>query len=300
MLVAALVAFTLPAAAAIDLRDRCGRSGLALLHTRSRWPRAHRTEASPSARSLFVLALQALIVLNLSGSRLAAAHRAACRRRAVRTLSSSPSATPCREHARTTSSASARRGRSTIVSSGYGFTASLDTLRSPPGRHIAIAGVFFAKNVVGWVVSTSALGGTATLARLYVAKSAGYGVDRRGASGSAAWQIALWIVRVLLAPRCSSISASRSSLAIRAACGCACSPTSDSANGSASSPALSRQAALFFCWSRAARCRAPSFLAAAMVGALLVHVFVIGVGFPTVIVCLLLAMLIGVGLASRT
>jgi hypothetical protein len=37
-----------------------------------------------------------------------------------------------------------------------------------------------------------------------------------------------------------------------------------------------------------------------MVGALLVHVFVIGVGFPTVVVCLLLAMLIGVGMASRT
>jgi hypothetical protein len=36
-----------------------------------------------------------------------------------------------------------------------------------------------------------------------------------------------------------------------------------------------------------------------MIGALLVHVFVIGVGFPTVVVSVLLAILIGVGLVSR-
>jgi hypothetical protein len=37
-----------------------------------------------------------------------------------------------------------------------------------------------------------------------------------------------------------------------------------------------------------------------MVGALLVHVFILGVGFPTVVVSVLLAILVGVGLASRT
>lgn len=41
-------------------------------------------------------------------------------------------------------------------------------------------------------------------------------------------------------------------------------------------------------------------LSAAMVGALMVHLFVIGVGPATLVVVVLLALLIGVALASRT
>src|SRR5205814_3228223 len=66
------------------------------------------------------------------------------------------------------------------------------------GVATAIAGVFFSKHIVAWVVSTAALGGIAMLAAVYIASLPAV----EATAEARAWrrrQIALWTLRVALA-----------------------------------------------------------------------------------------------------
>ena len=166
------------------------------------------------------------------------------------------------------------------------------------GAATAIAGVFFAKDVVGWVVSTSALGGAATLAAVYIGSLPAMELTAE-ARAARRKQIALWSVRVLLAALFFYLGVSkfpgsprRMWVHLFASIG------------------LGQWFRIFTGFVEAGgallllvpRGVVPAvvLLGCAMVGALLVQVFIIGVGFPTVVVSVLLAILIGVGLASRT
>jgi hypothetical protein len=165
------------------------------------------------------------------------------------------------------------------------------------GAAIAIAGALFEKDVVGWVVSISALGGTATLVAVHVGGLPAMELTAE-ARATRRTQVALWAVRVLLAALffylgVSKFPGSPRRMWVRL--------FADIGLGQwfRISPDL---------WGRrrnsSARPRGAvpgaMLLGSAMVGALLVHVFILGVGFPTVVVSVLLATLVGVGLASRT
>lgn len=166
------------------------------------------------------------------------------------------------------------------------------------GAAIAIAGVFFAKDVVGWVVSTSALGGIGALAVVYVASLPA--VDATAEARAARRrQIALWAVRVLLAALffylgVSKFPGSPLRMWVRLFANIGLGQWFRIFTGF-----VEAGGAILLLVPRGV-VPAVVVLGCAMVGALLVHIFIIGVGFATVVVSVLLAILIGVGLASRT
>jgi putative oxidoreductase len=295
MLVAALVVFKLPAAAVMiyaSLRPLWAGSA----HTDHAG--LERTYRSIAIRAvIFVLALQALIVLNLSGLDWLRpiAPRAVVVLFGLFVIAIGDALPRTRPNyffgIRTARTLDDRQFWIRLHRvAGY--------LAVAAGAAIAIAGAFFAKDVVGWVVSTSALGGTATLAALYAGSlpamelTAEARVARRR-------QIALWIVRVLLAALffylgVAKFPGSPRRMWVRLFANIGLGQWFRIFTGF-----VEAGGAILLLVPRGA-VPAAILLGCAMVGALLVHVFVIGVGFPTVIVCLLLAMLIGVGLASRT
>ena len=147
-------------------------------------------------------------------------------------------------------------------------------------------------------VSTSALGGTATLAASYVGSLPAVELTAE-ARAARRRQIALWIVRVLLAALffylgVAKFPGSPRRMWVRLFANIGLGQWFRIFTGF-----VEAGGAILLLIPRGA-VPAAILLGCAMVGALLVHVFLIGVGFPTVIVCLLLAMLIGVGMASRT
>jgi putative oxidoreductase len=165
------------------------------------------------------------------------------------------------------------------------------------GIATAISGVFFSKDVIAWVVSTCALGGAATVAAVYVASvpavetTAAVRVERRR-------QIAIWTLRVLLAVAFFYFGISKF------------------AGGSRRMWIRLFDTIGFGQWFRiftgfveaggALLLLTPrgvlpgvALLAAAMIGALLVHIFILGVSSATIAVVMLLVILTGVALASR-
>ena len=165
MLVTALVMFTLPAAAVMiyaSLRPLWAGSA------DTDHAGLERTYRSIAIRAVvFVLALQALIVLNLSGLDWLRpiAPRAVVVLFGLFTIAIGDALPRTRPNhffgIRTSRTLDDRQLWIRLHRvAGYFAVAA--------GAAIAIAGVFFAKDVVGWVVSASALGGTATLAALYV------------------------------------------------------------------------------------------------------------------------------------
>jgi putative oxidoreductase len=165
------------------------------------------------------------------------------------------------------------------------------------GIATAISGVFFSKDVIAWVVSTCALGGGATLAAVYVAglpaveTTAAVHAERRR-------QIAVWTLRVLLALAFFYFGVSKfpggpRRMWVRLFDAIGFGQWFRIVTG-----LVEAGGALLLLTPRGVLPGA-ALLSAAMIGALLVHVFVVGLGLATVAVVILLAMLTGVALASR-
>ena len=295
MLVAALVAFTLPAAAAViyaSLRPLWAGHGY------SHGDGLERTYRGIALRAvLFVLALQGLIVLNLTG----ADWLRPVATRAVVVLfglflaaigDGLPRTRPNLLFGIRTARTLEDRQLWIRLHRTAGYVAVVG------GVTIAIAGALLSKDGIAWAVSLAALGGGAILAGVYVAS-----LPAMETSGNARAQrrmaMALWTLRILLAVAFFYF-------------------------GLAKFPGGPRRMWVrlfdtigFGQWFRiftgfveaggalllvVPRGVLPgvALLSAAMVGALVTHVFVIGVGPATLAVSLLLALLIGVALASRT
>ncbi len=295
MLVTALVMFTLPAAAAMiyaSLRPLWAGSAHA---DDAGLDRTYRSIAIRAV--VFVLALQALIVLNLSGLDWLRpiAPRAVVVLFGLFTIAigdALPRTRPNHFFGIRTSRTLDDRQLWIRLHRVAGY------LAVAAGAAIAIAGVFFAKDVVGWVVSTSALGGTATLAVVYVGSLPAMELTAE-ARAARPKQVALWAVRVLLAALFFYLGVAKFQdgprhmwVRLFAAIGFGQwfrIFTGFVEAGSAVLLLVPRGVV-----------PAVAVLGCTMVGALLVHIFIIGVGFATVVVSVLLAILIGVGLASRT
>jgi putative oxidoreductase len=295
MLVAALVAFALPAAAAViyaSLRPLWAGPGHAPAGG------LERTYRGIALRTvLFVLALQVLIVLSLLGADW-------LRPVAPRTvvvlfglfLAAIGDALPRTRPNLLFGIRTARTLDDRQLWMRLHRTAGYIAVAA--GAAIAIAGVLFSKEVIAWVVSTSALGGSAMLAIVYAA-SLPVVTTTPDVRARRRREMTWWAVRLLLAAAFFYV-------------------------GFAKFPGEPRRMWVrlfdtigFGQWFRiftgfveiagalllvVPRSVVPgaALLCAAMIGALAVHVFVIGVGPATLAVAILLALLIGVVLASRT
>ena len=295
MLVAALVAFTLPAAAAViytSLRPLWTGPGGAE-------PGGLRQTYRAIARRvvIFLLALQMLIVLNLFG---AGWLRPIAPRGVVMIFglllaaigNALPRTRPNHLFGIRTARTLDDRQLWIRLHRTAGYVAVV------AGAVIALAAAFLSKDGIAWVVAVSALGGGAILAAVYVA-----GVPALEATPDARAQrrraIALWSLRVLLAAMFFYFGLTKFP------------------GGPRRMWVRLFDAIGFGQWFRiftglveagggllllVPRGVMPgvALLCAAMIGALLVHVFVVGVGPATVAVVILLALLIGVALASRS
>jgi len=294
MLVAALVAFTLPAAAAViytSLRPLWTGPGGAE-------PGGLRQTYRAIARRvvIFLLALQMLIVLNLFG---AGWLRPIAPRGVVMIFglllaaigNALPRTRPNHLFGIRTARTLDDRQLWIRLHRTAGYVAVV------AGAVIALAAAFLSKDGIAWVVAVSALGGGAILAAVYVA-----GVPALEATPDARARrrraIALWSLRVLLAAMFFYFGLTKFP------------------GGPRRMWVRLFDAIGFGQWFRiftglveagggllllVPRGVMPgvALLSAAMIGALLVHVFVVGVGPATVAVVILLALLIGVALASR-
>jgi len=295
MLVAALVAFTLPAAAAViytSLRPLWTGPGGAE-------PGGLRQTYRAIARRvvIFLLALQMLIVLNLFG---AGWLRPIAPRAVVMIFglllaaigNALPRTRPNHLFGIRTARTLDDRQLWIRLHRTAGYVAVV------AGAVIALAAAFLSKDGIAWVVAVSALGGGAILAAVYVA-----GVPALEATPDARARrrraIALWSLRVLLAAMFFYFGLTKFP------------------GGPRRMWVRLFDAIGFGQWFRiftglveagggllllVPRGVMPgvALLCAAMIGALLVHVFVVGVGPATVAVVILLALLIGVALASRS
>ena len=294
MLVASLVAFTLPAAAAViyaSLRPLWTGPGGAE-------PGGLRQTYRAIARRvvIFVLALQMLIVLNLFG---AGWLRPIAPRAVVMIFglllaaigNALPRTRPNHLFGIRTARTLGDRQLWIRLHRTAGYVAVI------AGAVIALAAAFLSKDGIAWVVAVSAVGGGAILAAVYVA-----GVPALEATPDARARrrraIALWSLRVLLAAMFFYFGLTKFP------------------GGPRRMWVRLFDAIGFGQWFRiftglveagggllllVPRGVMPgvALLCAAMIGALLVHVFVVGVGPATVAVVILLALLIGVALASR-
>lgn len=294
MLATALIAFTLPAAAAviyISLRPLWADA----LHADSAG--LERTYRAIAIRTvLFVLGLQALIMVNMSGVE----WLRPLAPRAVVVLfglfvaaigDGLPRTRPNYFFGIRTARTLADRQLWMRLHRIAGY------LAVGAGIATALSGVFFSKDVIAWVVSTCALGGGATLAAVYVASlpavetTAAVRVERRR-------QTAVWTLRVLLALAFFYFGVSKF------------------AGGSRRMWIRLFDTIGFGQWFRiftgfveaggALLLLTPrgvlpgvALLAAAMIGALLVHVFILGISTATIAVVMLLVILIAVALAFR-
>ena len=295
MLVASLVAFTLPAAAAViyaSLRPLWTGPGGAE-------PGGLRQTYRAIARRvvIFVLALQMLIVLNLFG---AGWLRPIAPRAVVMIFglllaaigNALPRTRPNHLFGIRTARTLGDRQLWIRLHRTAGYVAVI------AGAVIALAAAFLSKDGIAWVVAVSALGGGAILAAVYVA-----GLPALEATPDARARrrraIALWSLRVLLAAMFFYFGLTKFP------------------GGPRRMWVRLFDAIGFGQWFRiftglveagggllllVPRGVMPgvALLCAAMIGALLVHVFVVGVGPATVAVVILLALLIGVALASRS
>jgi len=294
MLVAALVAFTLPAAAAViyaSLRPLWTGPGGAE-------PGGLRQTYRAIARRvvIFLLALQMLIVLNLFG---AGWLRPIAPRAVVMIFglllaaigNALPRTRPNHLFGIRTARTLDDRQLWIRLHRTAGYVAVI------AGAVIALAAAFLSKDGIAWVVAVSALGGGAILVAVYVA-----GLPALEATPDARARrrraIALWSLRVLLAAMFFYFGLTKFP------------------GGPRRMWVRLFDAIGFGQWFRiftglveagggllllVPRGVMPgvALLSAAMIGALLVHVFVVGVGPATVAVVILLALLIGVALASR-
>jgi putative oxidoreductase len=166
------------------------------------------------------------------------------------------------------------------------------------GAAIAIAGVFFAKDVVGWIVSASALGGTAMLAAVYVGSLPATELTAE-ARAARRKEIALWSVRVPLTALFFYLGVAKFQGGPRHMWVRLFATIGFGQWFRIFTGFVEAGGAILLLVPRGA-VPAVVVLGCTMAGALLVHVFIIGVGFATIVVSVLLAILIGVGLASRT
>lgn len=165
------------------------------------------------------------------------------------------------------------------------------------GIATATSAVFFSKDVIAWVVSTCALGGGATVASVYIASLPPIEMTP-AARAERRRQIAVWTLRVLLSVAFFYFGISKF------------------AGGSRRMWIRLFDTIGFGQWFRiftgfveagggllllTPRGVLPGvvLLGAAMSGALLVHVFILGLSTATIAVATLLALLIGVALVSR-
>ena len=295
MLVAALVAFALPAAAAViylSLRPLwAGPGGTQAVGGLERTYRGIALRAV-----LFVLALQALIVVNLFGAPwlrpvapravvvlfglfLAAVGNALPRTRPNLLLG-----------IRTTRTLDDRQLWMRLHRTA-GYVAVI------AGVAIAIAAALLSKNGIAWVVAVSALGGTAVLAAVYAA-----GLPAIEATPEARArrrrQIALWSLRLLLAAMffyfgLTKFPGGPRRMWVRLFDAIGFGQWFRIFTGF-----VEAGGALLLLVPRGVLPGA-AVLCAAMIGALLTHVLVVGVGPATVAVVVLLALLIGVAVPSR-
>ncbi len=295
MLVAALVAFTLPAAAAViyaALRPLWAGPG----HAAGCEPA--RTYRGIALRAvLFVLAMQVLIVLNLSGAEWL--RRAAPRLVVVLFgvfLAAVGNALPRTRPNLLFGIRTARTidDRQLWIrlhrAAGY--------LAVAAGVAIAIAGSLLSKAVIAWIVSVSALGGASLLAAIYAAHVRGDTL----ASQRRAWpgrDLAVWALRVLLAVVFLYVGFEKfpgdpRRMWVRLF------DTIGFGQGFRIFTGAVEIAGALLLLVPGGVLPGAALLCAAMIGALAVHVFVTGVGSVTVVVVILLFLLMGIALASRT
>jgi uncharacterized membrane protein len=294
MLIAALVGLTLPAAAVVIYTSLRPLWAASPASGDGALGRTYRTIAIRAV--LFVLALQALIVLNMTGVGWVRpiAPRAVVVLFGLFLITIGDALPRTRPNLlfgiRTARTLADRRLWMRLHRiAGY--------LAVAAGIAIAVSAVLFSKDGIAWVVSCSALGAAATVAIVYVASlpavdtTAANRIDLRR-------QIAVWLLRVLVALAFFYFGVSKF------------------AGGSRRMWIHLFETIGFGQWFRiftgfveaagALLLLTPrgvlpgvALLGAAMIGALLVHIFVLGVSTATIAVAMLLAILIAIALASR-
>jgi len=293
MLVAVLVAFTLPAAAAViylSLRPLWAGRGIAA----GGLERTYRDIALRAV--LFVLALQALIVLNVLG----AGWLRPIAPRAVVVLFGLFLATIGNALPRTRPNLlfGIRTGR-TLDDRQLWIrlhrTAGYVTVAA--GTVIAAAGALFSKDVIAWVVSASALGGGAILAGVYISSLPAMEPTPE-ARARRRRNIAVWSLRVMLAVAFFYFGVAKFFGGSRRIWIHLFDTIGFGQWFRIFTGFVEAGGALLLLVPRGVL-PGVVVLCAAMLGALLTHVFILGIGPATITVVILLALLVGVALASR-
>jgi len=292
MLVAVLVAFTLPAAAAViylSLRPLWAGHGIAV-------GGLERTYRGIALRAvLFVLALQGLIVLNVLG----AGWLRPIAPRAVVVLFGLFLATIGNALPRTRPNLlfGIRTGR-TLDDRQLWIrlhrTAGYVTVAA--GTVIAAAGALFSKDVIAWVVSASALGGGAILAGVYISSLPAESTPEARARRRR--NIAVWSLRVMLAVAFFYFGVAKFFGGSRRMWIHLFDTIGFGQWFRIFTGFVEAGGALLLLVPRGVL-PGVAVLCAAMLGALLTHVFILGIGPATITVVILLALLVGVAMASR-